>query len=102
MAGLVFMRRRRALVDGEAVVDQLAELRSALARLGWNVSDRVTLLGLERRFSGAGRGPVARYAAGLGPIATQPRPRTPRGRRLAARCARRSPTEAGCAGAFGR
>ncbi len=65
VAGLVFMRRRRALVDGEAVVDQLAELRSALARLGWNVSDRVTLLGLERRFSGAGRGPVARYAAGL-------------------------------------
>jgi transglutaminase-like putative cysteine protease len=64
-AGIVFMRRRRTLLSGEAVDAQLDEFRRALTRLGWSVPPAPTLLGLEQRFHGAGRTAVAGYAAGL-------------------------------------
>ena len=54
---------RAALAPAELAEAQLAELRRALARLGWDVPAKTTLLGLERRL---GR------AAGLAGGATRP------------------------------
>lgn len=63
--GLVCWRRRRALRRGIRVEEQLAELRCALERLGWQVPPGATLLGLERRFASAGRTAVVGYAESL-------------------------------------
>jgi transglutaminase-like putative cysteine protease len=65
---LALYRRVRALRgpgESDSSNAQLAELRGALARLGWNVPATTTLLSLERRLERAA-GPVsARYAAAL-------------------------------------
>jgi protein-glutamine gamma-glutamyltransferase len=60
---------------------QIAELRRALARLGWSVPGGVTLLGLERRLDRAA-GPVsARYVARLRAHRYEPAPPSPPGPR---------------------
>ena len=62
VAGVVVVnRRRRALAAGELADEQVSELRRALERLGWKLEPNVTLLGLEHRYSAAGRGPLRRY-----------------------------------------
>jgi protein-glutamine gamma-glutamyltransferase len=59
------MRRVHRLTPGELVEAQLAELRRALVRLGWDVPAATTLLALERRL-GTVAGPAsAAYAGGL-------------------------------------
>ena len=58
---VVVNRRRRALAAGQLVDEQVSELRRALERLGWKLEPNVTLLGLEHRYSAAGRGPLRRY-----------------------------------------
>jgi protein-glutamine gamma-glutamyltransferase len=60
-AGVVFLRRRSALARGELAEAQVAELRRALVRMGWDVPPDATLLELERRFRGVGRRGVASY-----------------------------------------
>jgi hypothetical protein len=65
LAALVAARRRRRLEAGLAAEAQIAELRSALARLGWRLAPGTTLLAIERRFSTASRRGIARYAAAL-------------------------------------
>lgn len=64
-AAFVCWRRGRALRRGLRVEEQLGELRSALERLGWQVSADATLLSLERRFAAAGRTAVVGYAESL-------------------------------------
>jgi hypothetical protein len=58
-------RTRRKLGPERLAEAQLAELRGALARLGWSVPGGVTLLALERRLSRAAGPSSARYAARL-------------------------------------
>ena len=65
IAGGVVQYRRRGRITGDLSEAQVAELRSALDRVGWHLAAGTTLLELERRVAGAGRGPVARYAAML-------------------------------------
>jgi transglutaminase-like putative cysteine protease len=76
---LIAWRRHRALARGAVVDEQLAELRRALTRLGFNVPAGATLLGLERRFASAGRRPVAAYAAGLRANRYEPERQAPPG-----------------------
>jgi protein-glutamine gamma-glutamyltransferase len=61
----VAVRRREALRRGELAEAQIRELTGALERLGWPLSQRLTLRELEHRFAAGGRAPVAHYAAGL-------------------------------------
>jgi protein-glutamine gamma-glutamyltransferase len=56
---------RRALEPERIAEAQVAELHTALARLGWSVPGGVTLLGLERRLGRAAGPASARYAARL-------------------------------------
>jgi transglutaminase-like putative cysteine protease len=63
MARLVWRTRR--LSPAELADAQLAELRRALATLGWTMPAGTTLLGLERRLDRAAGPASARYAAGL-------------------------------------
>ena len=58
-------RRRRGLEPRERVDVQLRELERALRRLGWPLSGRETLLGLERRLARAAGPASAGYVAGL-------------------------------------
>jgi hypothetical protein len=58
-------RARRKRGDGDGCDAQLAELRRALARLGWELPAATTLLGLERRLARAAGPASARYAAAL-------------------------------------
>jgi transglutaminase-like putative cysteine protease len=77
-AGLLFagrVRRRRGLGTSELADAQLAELRAALEKLGWDVPAATTLLALERRLGRAAGPASARYAAGL--RANRYDPRTP-------------------------
>ena len=62
---MIAWRRRRVLGRGACVDAQLAELRSALERLGWHVPRETTLLALEQRFAAAGRSAVVNYTEGL-------------------------------------
>jgi protein-glutamine gamma-glutamyltransferase len=87
-------RRRRALARGAVVDEQLAELRRALARLGWSVPAGTTLRGIERRFASAGRRPVAAYAAGLRAYRYEPERQAPPGPR-ARRALRRALSRGG-------
>ena len=59
------VRRSRALDPAERAEAQLAELRRALERLGWDVPAHTTLLGLERRLGRIAGPASARYAATL-------------------------------------
>jgi len=65
VGSILAWRRRRMLSSGASVDAQLAELRSALERLGWQVPRQTTLLALEQRFTSAGRGAVVNYVEGL-------------------------------------
>jgi hypothetical protein len=65
MTGLRASRARRALPPERVAEAQLAELRRALARLGWAIPGGTTLLALERRLGRAAGPASARYAAGL-------------------------------------
>jgi protein-glutamine gamma-glutamyltransferase len=73
LAGLVALlatvvlrvQSRRGLTTEQLAEAQLAELRRALASLGWDVPAATTLLGLERRLGRAAGPASARYAAGL-------------------------------------
>ena len=72
----------------------MAELRSALVRLGFPLPAATTLLALERRLART-VGPVsARYAAALRPTATTRPRRTHPASPIAARCAGSSPRAA--------
>ncbi len=64
-AAWVTLRRRRRLSEGDVAEAQVAELRSALVRLGFTVPAATTLLALERRLARIGGPASARYAAGL-------------------------------------
>jgi hypothetical protein len=57
--------RRRRLVAGLAVDDQIAELRRALTRIGWRVSPDTTLLAVENRATGVARAGIRAYVASL-------------------------------------
>jgi protein-glutamine gamma-glutamyltransferase len=59
------VRRRRALGPEQRVEAQLAELRRALERLGWEVPTQTTLLALERRLDRSFGPPAASYVAAL-------------------------------------
>jgi transglutaminase-like putative cysteine protease len=59
------LRVRRRLAPGELADAQLAELRPALERLGWNLPENTTLLDLERRLGRLAGPASARYAAEL-------------------------------------
>jgi hypothetical protein len=73
------VRRRRALDRGQLVAAEIAELRRALERLGWDVSGATTLLQLERRLA-AGAGPLAAaYANALRRYRFDPRGGEPPG-----------------------
>jgi protein-glutamine gamma-glutamyltransferase len=68
VCGLFAIRRlriRRALGPEQLVDAQLAELRTALEQLGWDVPEHTTLLGLERRLDRAVGPDSARYVAAL-------------------------------------
>ena len=58
-------RQRRGLAPRERVDVQLRELERALRRLGWQLPDGTTLLGLERRLARAAGPAAAGYVAGL-------------------------------------
>jgi transglutaminase-like putative cysteine protease len=82
-AAAVAWRRRRRLLAGDLDA-QLAELGSALDRLGWRVGPRTTLTAIERRSTGVARAAIRDYAAALrsaryGP--GHPPPPGPAGRR---------------------
>jgi transglutaminase-like putative cysteine protease len=67
-AGLIALhlqRRTRRLSAAQLADAQLAELRRALGRLGWEVPAGTTLLGLERRLGRIAGPAAAGYAAGL-------------------------------------
>lgn len=64
-AAVLFARRRHRLASGAIADAQISELRAALARLGWRLDPGTTLLAIERRFTGARRTAVRRYAASL-------------------------------------
>jgi protein-glutamine gamma-glutamyltransferase len=65
-AGTVrFARTRRRRLDGDIADAQLAELRSALVRLGHSLPAATTLLGLERRLGRTVGPAAASYAAAL-------------------------------------
>jgi uncharacterized membrane protein len=64
VAGLV-VYRLRGRIHGDRSEALVAELRSALDRVGWHMAPGTTLLEVERRVTDAGREPVARYAAML-------------------------------------
>jgi transglutaminase-like putative cysteine protease len=67
-AGWALVRRygaRRSLPHAELGEAQLAELRAALPKLGWNLADGTTLLGLERRLDRVAGPAAAGYAAKL-------------------------------------
>jgi protein-glutamine gamma-glutamyltransferase len=83
VAGVTAARRRAGLRAGALADAQVAELQSALERLGWPLSRQVTLRELERRFGAGGRRAVARYAAALGAhrFAGAPQPPGPAERR---------------------
>jgi transglutaminase-like putative cysteine protease len=59
------LRRRRRLARCDLAEAQVAELRSALVRLGFSVPAATTLLALERRLARTVGPASARYAAGL-------------------------------------
>jgi transglutaminase-like putative cysteine protease len=59
------LRAGRTPDHGDSADAQLAELRHALARLGWSVPAATTLLGLERRLRRVAGPASARYAAAL-------------------------------------
>jgi len=61
----VRVRRRRALGPERLVTAEIAELRGALERLGWDVSPATTLLELERRLAAAAGPCAASYARTL-------------------------------------
>ena len=61
----VRMRRRRGLGPAELVEAQVAELRRALVRLGWDVPVTTTLLGLERRLRRVAGPRAGAYAGAL-------------------------------------
>jgi hypothetical protein len=85
-AGLLVWRlgqRARRLGAAQLAEAQLAELRRALARLGWDVPAAATLLGLERRLGRAAGPAAAHYAAAL--RAHRYDPRTPDAPTLRAR-----------------
>ncbi|HEX2070895.1 MAG TPA: transglutaminase domain-containing protein [Thermoleophilaceae bacterium] len=72
-------RRRRALGGEHLAAAEIAELRDALARLGWEVSPATTLLGLERQLE-AKAGPLAAsYARALRSYRFDPRAGQPPG-----------------------
>jgi hypothetical protein len=80
VGALLLMRRvsrLRALSPGDVAEAQLSELRRALVRLGWDLPESTTLLGLERRL-GRFAGPASQaYAGAL--RATRYDPREPSG-----------------------
>jgi hypothetical protein len=62
---LLRLRRLRGLTPRELAEAQLAELRRALERLGWEVPTSSTLLALERRLGRLAGPAAAAYAARL-------------------------------------
>ncbi len=90
------VQRLHALGPSERSEAQLAELRRALRRLGWDVPARTTLLALERRL-GRSAGPASEaYAGAL--RAARFDPRAPAGPDLTARRAVRRELSRGSAG----
>jgi transglutaminase-like putative cysteine protease len=83
LIGLHLRRRTRRLSAAELAEAQLAELRRALGRLGWEVPAGTTLLGLERRLGRIAGPSAAGYAAAL--RANRYDPRTPAAPTLRAR-----------------
>ena len=80
-------RRVRTLAPGAVADAQLSELRRALVRLGWDLPQSTTLLGLERRL-GRFAGPASEaYAGAL--RASRYDPRAPSGPSLGERRALR-------------
>jgi transglutaminase-like putative cysteine protease len=68
MCGLTFalrVRRRRTLDRERLAEAEIAELRHALGRLGWDVSPSTTLLAIERRLAATAGPAAAAYAHGL-------------------------------------
>jgi transglutaminase-like putative cysteine protease len=65
LIALYLVRRTKRLSSEQLADAQLAELRRALGRLGWEVPAGTTLLGLERRLGRIAGPSAARYAAGL-------------------------------------
>jgi protein-glutamine gamma-glutamyltransferase len=66
VAVVLHMASARRELEPERVAEaQVAELHTALARLGWSVPGGVTLLGLERRLGRVAGPASARYAARL-------------------------------------
>jgi transglutaminase-like putative cysteine protease len=65
LGGGYLVYRRRGRITGDIAEAQVAELRTALDRVGWHMVAGTTLLELERLVTAAGRGPIARYAATL-------------------------------------
>ena len=63
--GAVALRRRRRLLSGEHTEAQVAELTAALARAGWRIGPRTTLLAIEGRATGVARRAIREYAAAL-------------------------------------
>jgi hypothetical protein len=75
------VRRGRGLGTSELADAQLAELRSALVKMGWDVPAATTLLALEKRLGRAAGPASASYAAGLRAHRYDPRtPNAPGGR----------------------
>ena len=70
------VRRRRALTPGQLVEAQIAELRRALVRLGWELPATTTLLGLERRLGRVAGPHAGAYAGTLRAFRYGPRPGT--------------------------
>jgi protein-glutamine gamma-glutamyltransferase len=99
LMALRLVRRSRRLTSAELAEAQLAELRRALPRLGWEVPTATTLLGLERRLDRIAGPASARYAAGL--RAHRYDPRSPEGPSLRERRAMRREL-AGRSGLLGR
>jgi protein-glutamine gamma-glutamyltransferase len=65
LIGVYLVRRTKQLSAEELADAQLAELRRALGRMGWEVPAGTTLLGLERRLDRIAGPSAARYAATL-------------------------------------
>ncbi len=65
LAIAVFSYRRRRVPMGDPAEAQIAELRAALDRTGWNLRGGTTLLQLEERIADAGRRPIVDYVRAL-------------------------------------